>query len=95
MITVPSQQPFTTPQETTACGIAIRWQDGPKTGGVNGATPYDVIRAAHDRLGLFQAGPAACEHNREAMAHLVAAMAALDQRTADRFRRGVTGKQVP
>lgn len=91
---MPSQQPFTTPEFTRACGIDIHWQQGPKNAGVNGATPYDVIRAAHDRLALFQQTPTACEENRQAMAHLVAAMAALDQRTADRFRRGVIGQQT-
>ena len=91
---MPNQQPFTTPEFTRATGIDIRWQQGPKDAGVNGATPYDVIRAAHDRLALFQAGSAACPQNHLAMQYLVEAMAQLDQRTADRFQRGVIGTQA-
>ena len=91
---MPSQQPFTTPEFTRATGIDIAWQQGPKDAGVNGATPYDVIRAAYDRLALFQGGPTACQENQRAMACLTAAMAALDERTAGRFRRGVIGTQA-
>ena len=91
---MPNQQPFTTPEFTRATGIDIRWQQGTKDAGVNGATPYDVIRAAYDRLALFQQGPTACRENRVAMECLTAAMAQLDQRTADRFQRGVIGTQA-
>ena len=91
---MPNQQPFTTPEFTRATGIDIAWQQGPKDAGVNGATPYDVIRAAYDRLALFQQGPTACEENRLAMQDLACAMAVLDRRTADRFRRGVIGTQA-
>lgn len=90
---MPSQQPFTTPEFTRATGIDIRWQQGPKDAGVNGATPYDVIRAAYDRLVLFQQGPTACVENDRVMGLLLEAMAELDKRTADRFRRGVIGTQ--
>lgn len=91
---MPNQEPFATPQQTTACGIDIRWQQGPKDQGVNGATPYDVIRCAYDRLEFFQRGLTGCPENQEAMTHLLAAMAALDRRTVDRFRRGVIGTQL-
>lgn len=92
---MPNQQPFTTPEQTTGAGLRIRWQLGPKSAGVNGATPYDVIRAAYDRLAFFQAGPVPCRENQEAMTCLLEAMAALDARTADRFRRGVIGQPRP
>ena len=92
---MPNQEPFTTNERTTGPGVDIRWQQGPKSGGVNGATPWDVIAAARQRLTWFQAGPAPCTENREAIEYLTAALAALDRRSADRFARGVVGQLEP
>ena len=82
--------------KTTGEGIDIRWQQGPVVGErLNGARVEGVIRAAVFRLQDFQAGPTACDENRQAIEHLNAAIYLLQQRTADRYRRKVIGTEKP
>lgn len=57
----------------------------------NGAFVEDVIYAAMDRLGYYQASKFACQANAEAIAHLKSALDALNRRTADREARKVEG----
>ena len=82
--------------QTTGEGIDIRWQQGPVIGErLNGARVEGVIRAAVFRLQDFQCGPTATDYNRQAIEHLNAAIGLLQQRTADRYRRGVIGTERP
>lgn len=77
-------------------GIDIRWQQGPVKGRpLNGARIEGVIRAAIYRLEDYQRGPTACDQNRQAIEHLNAAIHQLQQRTNERYRRGVIGTELP
>ena len=78
---------------TTAVGIDITWHVGTLGQGLNGARVDGVIRAAMAKLEEFQAGPLRCDENREALAHLTAALACLDARTRERNLRGVLGTE--
>ena len=85
------QQPW-----TTAEGILIKWQVGSCKGvPLNGARIEGVIRAAIFRLEDYQRGPTACDENRRAIEHLNEAVHLLQQRTAERYRRGVIGTELP
>lgn len=88
------QYPSLTPEGCEAEGLSVRWQQGPIGAGVNGASVEVVIRAAIMRLEHYQAGELRCEENRLALEHLNGAVAALDARTRDRYRRGVMGTGV-
>jgi hypothetical protein len=57
----------------------------------NGAFVEDVIEAAADRLRYYQSSRFASNYNANALDHLEAALAALDQRTKDREARAVEG----
>lgn len=71
----------------------IDFQEGPiPSDGVNGVQMEDLMAICIDRLTDFQAGPFACESNQIALEHLQQALAALDDRTAQRKARGVEGK---
>jgi hypothetical protein len=81
---------------TDARGFHIDWQNGPlAVDGVrrepNGAFVEDVIAAAIGRIRFYQASKFHCIHNAVALGHLLAAAEVLDERTADRERRGVEG----
>lgn len=81
---------------TYGCGFHIQWQNGPLGRGAerrepNGAFVENVIRAAADRIGYYQASRFACEENAEALRHLELALEALERRTASREARGVEG----
>jgi len=62
--------------------------------GANGITHEVLLAVLIDRLNGFQSGPFAHEHNAAALTHLEAAMAELNQRTAERIERGVEGQRV-
>jgi hypothetical protein len=89
------QYPDMTPDGCEATGLRISWQFGPIGQRFNGASVEVVIRAAIMRLDQFQAGPMRCDENRKALEHLHAALAELDNRTRERYRRGVMGAEVP
>ncbi len=80
-------------------GIDIVWQNGPLGRGddrrePNGAFVEGVIQAAIGRLRWYQDvsdGHFHCEQNARAITHLEAALIDLDERTANRERRGVEG----
>jgi hypothetical protein len=84
-----------TPGGAEAEGIAIRWQQGPIGVGLNGATVEGVVRAALGRLEYYQQTPMRCEQNGRAIVLLNQALAELDDRTRDRYHRGVLGREVP
>lgn len=88
------QYPSLTPDGCEAEGLFVRWQQGPIGAAFNGASVEVVIRAAVIRLDQFQGGPLRCDENRVALEHLHGALAALDARTRDRYRRGVMGTEV-
>lgn len=82
--------------DSTGVGFRICWQNGPLQQGekrkpANGAFVEDVILAAKDRLDYYQETQFACEHNRDAIDYLMAALEALRSRTEDREKRGVEG----
>lgn len=62
--------------------------------GVNGITQEVLLAIVADRLEAFQAGPFACPENRNALMHVLDAMAWLQSRTKARMARGVEGKSV-
>jgi hypothetical protein len=68
--------------------VTIAFQQGPeKTVGVNGLTNEVLLAIVADRLERFQAGPAACEENAEALGfieHALAKLAARVQRCIQR-----------
>lgn len=93
---IPIHNPDPAWPTTTAEGISIKWQVGTCKGqSLNGARIEGVIRAAMFRLEDYQRGPTACEQNRLAIGHLQEAIHLLQQRTAERYRRGVIGTERP
>ena len=74
----------------------IDWQDGPvdREGGQkpNGAFVEDILEVCRLRLEHYQKSPFECEENREAIAHINKAMAAMVRRRQDRKDRGVLGQ---
>lgn len=80
-------------------GFEINWQNGPlAVDGVrhepNGAFVETVIAAARDRINFYQAangGKFACRQNALAITKLEEALHWLNDRTAERERRGVEG----
>lgn len=72
--------------------LVVLFQNGPIAEvGVNGVTHETLLTILADRLRCFQAGPYANAYNAEALGHIQAAQAALQQRTRDRMARGVEG----
>lgn len=72
--------------------LLVKFQNGPiKEFGVNGVTQEALIAICMDRLECFQAGPFACEANKQALFHLNVALDWLQKRTRERIVRGVEG----
>ncbi len=70
----------------------IDFQKGPvKENGVNGIFMEDLLQISAHRLECFQTGPFACQANADALEHINQALAALNERTADRQQRNVEG----
>ena len=83
---------------TFGYGFAIGWQNGPVKRidcdfppAPNGAFVEDIIQAAIGRIKYYQESEFACVENERALSHLMCALARLNERTADRERRGVEG----
>lgn len=75
---------------TLLCNVGF--QLGPiKEHGVNGVTHEALLAILIDRMEGFQSGPYACEDNFNALGHLKAALAFLQNRTRERIARGVEG----
>jgi hypothetical protein len=73
-------------------GLYLTFQNGPiKEHGVNGITQEALLAIVADRLQSFQKGPFACEENENALRHVEAALAILQERTKARMARGVEG----
>ncbi len=71
----------------------IHFQTGPiREAGVNGCSNEDLLAIVADRLECLQKGKFPCEENRGALRHVLLALGFLHQRTADRKKRGVEGK---
>lgn len=85
------------PAAANACTlIEIPFQfGGVPDHGVNGVTVEALIAICIDRLTRFQAGPFKCQENHDANKHLWAALHSLHERTRNRYRRGVEGKDQP
>lgn len=62
--------------------------------GVNGVTQEALLAVCIDRLRSFQKGPYSCRENAIALTKLEEGLHWLQQRTLDRMRRGVEGRQV-
>lgn len=74
----------------------VHWQEGPLVvDGVprqrNGAFVEDFIYAAKQRLEFFERVGFECDENKEAIAHLAAALQALADRQARRAAAGTAG----
>ncbi len=67
----------------------VRWQEGVRADGANGAQVEDVLALAIRRLADFQRGPQRCEENRVALRLLGLAVDALHSRTRHRTAQGV------
>lgn len=81
---------------TSGRGFTISWQNGPLGRGAerrdpNGAFVEDVIAAVIGRIEFYESSEFACDTNRQALAALRVAAAALDVRTKEREARGVEG----
>ncbi len=77
-------------------GLCISWQNGPLGRGEdrvepNGAFVESVIATAATRLRFYQGSRFHCEENANALAHLEAALEALDSRARRRETQGVEG----
>ncbi len=75
--------------------VWIRWQDGARKDGANGAQVEDVLDAAMRRLTDFQRGALACEEHRVALRLLALARDALASRTRHRAAQGVEATTEP
>ncbi len=83
------------PDDDETLFASITFQKGPiQQNGVNGCTNEDLLAVVKDRLECFQKGKFACVWNKQALRHIVVALACLHNRTADRKKRGVEGKNV-
>jgi hypothetical protein len=70
----------------------ILFQNGPlKENVANGISNEALLSIIIDRMRGFQSGPYASNDNADALAHLQAALTALQKRTKDRLARGVEG----
>lgn len=84
-------------------GFDIQWQNGPLAVDgerlePNGAFVETVIAAAKDRISYYQVaagGKFACRQNALAITKLEEALHWLNDRTAERERRGVEGTHTP
>lgn len=81
---------------SSGTGVCISWQNGPlSVGGLrrgpNGAFVETVLDMVADRIEFYEQSRFASEYNKKALFHIGAALAALNQRTADREARGVEG----
>jgi hypothetical protein len=75
---------------TSATGLSISWQNGPvESGEPNGAFVETVVEAALDRLQFYQRGKFGSRQNSLAITKLEEALHWLQDRTAERERRGV------
>ena len=77
-------------------GITVSWQNGTLGRGTerrepNGAFVETVIAIAADRLKYYQASKFNCKANADAISHLEAALAVLEERTKERESRNVEG----
>ena len=74
--------------------IEILFQHGgvPENG-INGVTIEALLAICADRLSAFQKGPYPHEQNERALGNINAALHALHERTRERHRRGVEGKE--
>ena len=80
--------------ETSGVGFAIRWQDGPWKRGEeepNGAFVENILEAAAGRLRAYEKTRFCHPANAFALFHIGRALAALQDRHADRAARGVLG----
>lgn len=75
--------------------VELSFQNGPiGEVGVNGITHEVLLAIVIDRLRSFQKGPYACQANEQALIHTQEALHWLQQRTIERMRRGVEGKNI-
>lgn len=75
--------------------LRILFQKGPiKEAGVNGITQEVLLTVVLDRLRSFQDSPFRCKENACAITHIEEALHWLQQRTIQRLRRGVEGKDI-
>ncbi len=73
----------------------VRFQHGPITEvGVNGCSNEDLLAIVVDRLECLQNGKFPCRFNEHALEHIKLALGSLYERTDDREKRGVEGKNV-
>lgn len=70
--------------------IHLHFQDGPAAEGVNGLTNEALLKVLIHRTKILDS-QFPSEHNKQAIAALESALAALNARTADRQARGVEG----
>ena len=75
--------------------IWVRWQEGVRKDGANGAQVEDVLDLAIRRLTALQRGPFPCEENRVALRLLHLAVDALGSRTRHRAAQGVEATMTP
>lgn len=73
-------------------GWSLRFQNGAKELGRNGATSEEVVDALLEHFGFFQKGKYACAENAEVIKNLEVAKAVILKRAADRAARGVLGR---
>ena len=85
---------------STSIGLVVHWQNGPiprdsKGNPIieeNGCFVETVILACIGRLDFYQSSRFACKANTDALSNLHRALSILQERTADRVKRGVEGK---
>jgi len=84
--------PWTNKYRKPATHSMILFQNGPiNEVGTNGLTHEVLLAIIADRLQGFQAGPYACDANRDALYYVECAIRELHKRTIERRHRGVEG----
>jgi hypothetical protein len=75
--------------------LSVIFQNGPiREHGLNGVTQEALLAIVIDRLRSFQSGPFGCPENGTALNHCEQALGVLKERTANRIKRGVEGKNI-
>ena len=75
-------------------GLSVQFQPGPvkEVGAVVGAFVEDLLVVAINRLEWYQSGRFACAENGRAIEMMNGALDLLNERTAERRKRGVEGQ---
>jgi len=85
--------------QSFAPGVCIAWQRGPIEGALsenqNGAPTLTVLRIIEHQINYYQLSKFSCKENEEALKHVRAAIAILEDRKNRRKASGTLGTHLP